>query len=167
MMYSCPVWVAGDFKVKLLRGVDSMRLVVQRVQEACVKIDGEIHSEIGVGLLVFLGIHREDSSGSIRGLAEKLVHLRIFPDAEGKINRSVVDIGGSILIVSQFSLYADCSKGRRPSFVDAAPPGIAEPLYEAFVEVVRSLYPSVKTGVFGADMKIHLVNDGPLTFILP
>lgn len=143
-----------------------MRLLVQRVSEAKVVIDGNIHSQIGGGFLVFLGIHKEDSQKDCKAFSEKLVNLRIFSDAEDKLNLSLKDVGGEILIVSQFSLYADCSKGRRPSFTESAPPAIAEPLYEHFLESTRHYWPHVQSGVFGADMKVHLVNEGPFTLLI-
>jgi D-tyrosyl-tRNA(Tyr) deacylase len=143
-----------------------MRLVIQRVSEAKVVIGEKVHSAIGPGLVILLGIHKNDTVQACNALAEKLVNLRIFADAEGKMNLSVQDVKGSILIVSQFTLYADCTKGRRPSFVEAASPEIAVPIYEKFLKCVSQLWPQTCAGVFGADMKVHLVNDGPLTFLL-
>jgi D-tyrosyl-tRNA(Tyr) deacylase len=143
-----------------------MRAVVQRVSEARVTVGSEVIGEIGPGLLVLLGVRRGDSSGDARWLANKIVGLRIFEDDDGKMNRSLTDVGGRILAVSQFTLWGDCRKGRRPSFVEAAPPEIAETLYLEFVEIVRSLGVTAATGRFGAMMKVHLVNDGPVTLIL-
>ncbi len=143
-----------------------MRAVLQRVRRARVVIDGEVAGAIEAGWLVLLGISPGDSQAEITWLAEKLVNLRAFADADGKMNRSVQDITGGILVVSQFTLYGDCRKGRRPSFTDAAPPAIAEPLYEAFVNAVKAHGVPVATGRFGADMQVELVNDGPVTFVL-
>lgn len=143
-----------------------MRLLIQRVTEAKVVIDGNVHAKIEQGIVAFIGIHKGDTAKLCAPLAEKLANLRIFTDLEGKINLSVKDVQGSLLIVSQFTLYADCSKGRRPSFTDAASPGEANALYEEFIAAVKSQHDQVHTGVFGADMKVHLVNDGPLTFIV-
>lgn len=122
--------------------------------------------QISRGLLVLLGVTREDTAEDARWLAEKIVGLRIFADAEGKMNLSVADVGGAVLIVSQFTLYGDCSKGRRPSFVNAAPPEIALPLYEQFTEEVKALGVLAATGRFGALMQVELVNDGPVTLIV-
>jgi len=143
-----------------------MRAVIQRVSRAKVTIDGEIAGEIGLGLLVLLGVTHSDSGESARWMADKIVGLRIFADDQGKMNRSVLDVGGSVLIVSQFTLHGDCSKGRRPSFINAAPPDIAIPLYNACIDAVRAHGVPVQTGRFGADMKVELVNDGPVTLIL-
>jgi D-aminoacyl-tRNA deacylase len=143
-----------------------MRAVVQRVSGARVRIDGEVVGEVGRGLLVLLGVTHADTDEHARWLADKVVGLRIFPDDEGKMNRGVADGGGGILVVSQFTLYGDCSKGRRPSFIDAAPPEIAVPRYEAFVNAVKALGVPTATGRFGAMMQVELVNDGPVTLIL-
>ncbi len=143
-----------------------MRAVVQRVRRARVVIGDETAGEIGAGLLVLLGITYSDSAEQARWLAEKIVGLRIFGDTEGKMNRDVTEAGGAVLVVSQFTLYGDCRKGRRPSFVDAAAPPIAMPLYEAFVDGVKLLGVPVATGRFGADMQVELVNDGPVTLIV-
>jgi D-tyrosyl-tRNA(Tyr) deacylase len=143
-----------------------MKAVMQRVSRARVTVAGDTTGEIGPGWLVLLGIAPTDSQKQIDWLADKLANLRAFPDDNGKMNRSVQDVNGSILVVSQFTLYGDCSKGRRPSFIDAAPPAIAEPLYEAFVVALRKLGLPVATGRFGADMQVELVNDGPVTFVL-
>ncbi len=142
-----------------------MRAVVQRVQRSRVEVDGNLVGEIGIGLLVFLGVGQGDDETAVRYLSEKIPQLRIFSDEAGKMNRSVCDVGGEILIVSQFTLYGDCRKGRRPSFTDAAPPEEADRLYRLFCQLVSHQVP-VKTGVFQADMQVHLVNDGPVTLIL-
>ena len=143
-----------------------MRAVVQRVRRAAVVIDGETVGAIERGLLVLLGVAPDDSQEDGRWLADKLASLRIFNDEAGKMNLSVADVGGALLVVSQFTLYGDCRKGRRPSFLGAAPPEIAVPLYEAFVNALRSLGLPVETGRFGAMMQVELVNDGPVTLIL-
>lgn len=143
-----------------------MRAVLQRVAEARVRIDSEVVGEIGQGLLVLLGIAPGDSAEQVEWLADKVVGLRIFADDEGKMNRDITEVGGGVLIVSQFTLYGDCRKGRRPSFIEAAPPALAIPLYTAFVDAVRSRAVPVATGRFGADMQVELVNDGPVTLII-
>jgi D-tyrosyl-tRNA(Tyr) deacylase len=143
-----------------------MRAVVQRVSRAKVMVDNAVAGEIGLGLLVLLGITHGDDTAKGKWLAEKIAGLRIFPDGEGKMNRDLSDAGGAMLIVSQFTLYGDCQKGRRPSFVDAAPPEIAVPLYEDFINQVKALGIPVATGRFGAMMQVELVNDGPVTLIL-
>jgi D-tyrosyl-tRNA(Tyr) deacylase len=143
-----------------------MRAVLQRVSRAAVVVDGEIVGAIERGLLVLLGVAATDTAAEMQRLAEKTAGLRIFADEAGKMNRSVGDVGGELLVVSQFTLFGDCRKGRRPSFVDAAPPEIAVPMYEAFVHALRSLGLPVRTGRFGAMMQVELVNDGPVTLIL-
>lgn len=143
-----------------------MRAVVQRVSRAKVTVDNEIVGEIGRGLLVLLGIAPEDSLEQVRWLAEKIVGLRIFRDDEGKMNRDVTEVGGGVLVVSQFTLYGDCSKGKRPSFIGAARPEIAIPLYEAFINAVKALGVPTAAGKFGADMQVELVNEGPVTLIV-
>jgi D-tyrosyl-tRNA(Tyr) deacylase len=143
-----------------------MRAVVQRVSRARVVVADEIVGEIGRGLLVLLGIAPSDTRGNVSWMAEKIAGLRIFRDAEGKMNLSVQDVVGSVLVVSQFTLYGDCSKGKRPSFIDAAKPEIAIPLYESFLDALRALGVPVAAGKFGADMSVELVNDGPVTLIL-
>jgi D-aminoacyl-tRNA deacylase len=143
-----------------------MRAVLQRVSRAKVTIAGEVAGEIGPGLLVLLGITHDDTPEQARWLAEKTTGLRIFGDADGKMNRDVTEIGGSVLIVSQFTLYGDCRKGRRPSFISAAPPATAIPLYAEFINAVKALGVPVATGRFGADMQVELVNDGPVTVIV-
>lgn len=143
-----------------------MRAVVQRVSRAKVIVDGEIVGEIGRGLLVLLGIAPEDTIDQVRWLAEKTIGLRIFRDDEGKMNRDVTEVGGGVLVVSQFTLYGDCSKGKRPSFIAAAKPEIAIPLYEAFINAVKALGIPTAAGRFGADMQVELVNEGPVTLIV-
>jgi D-tyrosyl-tRNA(Tyr) deacylase len=143
-----------------------MRAVLQRVSRAKVTVAGEVGGEIAAGWLVLLGVGPTDTAKHVDWLAEKVANLRAFSDAEGKMNLSVQDVGGSVLVVSQFTLYGDCQKGRRPSFTEAAPPAVAEPLYEAFVTALRMLGVPVATGRFAADMQVELVNDGPVTFVL-
>lgn len=144
-----------------------MRTVIQRVQHASVTIDGSIRSEISKGLLILVGFEDSDTDKEILRMAKKIVNMRIFDDDEGVMNRSVLEIGGEILIVSQFTLCASTKKGNRPSYIRAAKPDIAIPLYESFCkEVEVQLCREVKTGVFGADMKVHLSNDGPVTIIV-
>jgi D-aminoacyl-tRNA deacylase len=143
-----------------------MRVVVQRVSRAKVTVDGEIVGEIGRGLLVLLGIAPDDTLDQVGWLAEKVVGLRIFRDDEGKMNRDVTEVGGGVLVVSQFTLYGDCSKGKRPSFIAAAKPEIAIPLYEAFINAVKALGVPAAAGRFGADMHVELVNEGPVTLIV-
>lgn len=140
-----------------------MRVLLQRVTHASVTVEGHIVGEIGFGLLIFLGIGQDDGETQIKALADKLVHLRIFGDDEGKMNRSLLDVGGEALLVSQFTLYADVRKGRRPSFTNAAPPAIAESLVERFKDALTSYGVRVEAGIFGADMKVELLNDGPVT----
>lgn len=143
-----------------------MRVVVQRAKYAKVSIDGELYNEINEGYCVFVGITHEDTKEIVEKVAKKLVGLRVFKDEEDKMNKSISDIGGKILSISQFTLYADCKKGRRPSFVGAAKPEQAKALYEYFNRVVEEEGIEVKTGIFGADMKIELYNDGPVTILL-
>lgn len=144
-----------------------MRTVIQRVQHTSVAIDGAVRSEIGKGLLILVGFEDSDTDKEIVRMAKKIVNMRIFDDDKGVMNRSVLEIGGEILIVSQFTLYASTKKGNRPSYIRAAKPDIAIPLYESFCkEVEMQLGREVKTGVFGADMKVYLLNDGPVTIIV-
>ena len=143
-----------------------MRAVLQRVSRAAVVIDGETVGAIQWGLLVLLGVAPTDTEKEAQWLAEKVAGLRIFNDEAGKMNLGVADVGGGLLVVSQFTLYGDCRKGRRPSFIAAAPPEIAVPLYEAFVNALRARGLPVATGRFGAMMQVELVNDGPVTLIL-
>ena len=143
-----------------------MRALVQRVSRASVEVEGKIVGEIGAGLLLLLGVGREDGDAQLKALVEKIVNLRIFGDEAGKMNLSLLDIQGQVLVVSQFTLYADIRKGRRPSFTDAAPPAIAEPLVERFKAALGSYKLDVEGGVFGAHMRVELVNDGPVTIWL-
>ncbi|MBQ6471257.1 MAG: D-tyrosyl-tRNA(Tyr) deacylase [Victivallales bacterium] len=143
-----------------------MRAFIQRVTEASVRIDGKTVGQIGAGLLVLLGVKTTDTRAEADWLAEKLPALRIFEDSGGKMNLSLLETGGELLVVSQFTLYGDARKGRRPSYIDAAPPALSEPLYEYFVEKLRTAGLTVATGQFGADMKVSLVNDGPVTILL-
>jgi len=143
-----------------------LRAVVQRVTRARVTVDARMAGEIQTGMLVMLGVGREDSSESARYLADKIANLRIFADDAGKMNRSLLDMDGSALVVSQFTLYGDTRGGRRPSFIQAAPPEDANRLYEEFVRCLRSLGIRVETGVFQAHMQVELVNDGPVTILL-
>ena len=143
-----------------------MRAVIQRVSEASVTVDGQHIGRIGRGLAVFLGIAANDAETDADYLVEKIVGLRIFPDEEGKFDRSIQDVNGSILVVSQFTLYGDCRKGRRPSFSAAAGPDQALPLYKYFVTTLRTKAIPVATGRFQAMMAVHLINDGPVTLII-
>ena len=144
-----------------------MRLVIQRVSEANVSVGGQTAGAIGPGLLVLAGFAPTDTAAVLAHLARKLVQLRIFADEAGQMNRSVLDMGGEVLVVSQFTLLADARKGNRPSYAAAAPPAVAEPLYRQFVALVAELLARpVPTGVFGADMQVRLVNDGPVTIVL-
>jgi D-tyrosyl-tRNA(Tyr) deacylase len=143
-----------------------VRTVIQRVSQASVTVDGQTVGRIGAGLCILIGVGKDDNRKNTAALADKVKDLRIFADELGKMNRSVVDIGGAILVVSQFTLYADCRKGNRPSFTDAAPPALARQLYEEFVQCLRDAGLSVATGRFQADMKLTLVNDGPVTLVL-
>ncbi len=143
-----------------------MRAVIQRVSEARVTVDGEVVGEIGKGLVVLVGVTHDDSEEDARWLARKVAGLRIFEDDAGKLNLSVQDVGGAVLVVSQFTLYADARKGRRPSFVDAARPEVAEPLITAFCRYLEGEGVSVATGRFRAMMKVCLCNDGPVTIIV-
>jgi len=143
-----------------------LRALLQRVSEASVRVGGDTVAGIGRGLVVFVGVSPEDGEAQLDWLAAKTLELRIFPDADKPMNRSVMDAGGALLVVSQFTLAADTSRGRRPGFSSAAPPAVAEPIYERFVAALRKRWPRVETGVFGADMQVSLVNDGPVTFLL-
>jgi D-tyrosyl-tRNA(Tyr) deacylase len=143
-----------------------MRAVLQRVTQARVQVEGRTTGEIGAGLVVLLGVGREDTQESATYLAEKTAHLRIFPDAEGKMNRSVIDVGRAALVVSQFTLYGDARGQRRPGFTSAAPPDEANRLYEEYVRALRALGVPVETGVFQTHMQVELTNDGPVTILL-
>lgn len=143
-----------------------MRAVVQRVKEGSVSIDGQEVARIGGGLLVLLGVARSDAEADAGFLAEKITCLRIFEDAEGKMNHSLIECGGEMLVVSQFTLYGDCRKGRRPSFIEAAAPETAQRLYELFISAVRKRGLQVQTGRFGASMAVSLINDGPVTLLV-
>ena len=143
-----------------------MRLLIQRVSEARVEVDGQLTGQIGRGLLVFLGIAKSDTEKDADYLLDKVVGLRIFPDEAGKMNRTITDASGSLLIVSQFTLYGDCRKGRRPSFDSAASPDRAKELYEYFLNAARRTSIPVEAGIFQASMKVHLVNDGPVTLVI-
>ena len=151
----------------IIRGL-LMKLVIQRVREAQVTVDNQVVGEIKKGLLLFLGMHREDTERKIPWLVEKVCHLRVFEDPEGKMNRSVQDVEGKVLLVSQFTLYANCQVGRRPSFKETMPSDEAEALYEAFIHQLQKMMgiENVATGEFGASMQVHLVNDGPVTMTL-
>lgn len=143
-----------------------MRLLLQRVRQARVRVDGRTVGEIGGGILVLLGIASTDTERELTWCVDKLIHLRIFPDEEGKMNLSLKESGGSILLVSQFTLYGDLRRGRRPGFSAAAPPEIAEPLYLRFAEALRREAIPVETGIFGAMMDVELINEGPVTLLL-
>lgn len=143
-----------------------MKIVLQRVSRARVTVEGRTTGEIGTGLLLLVGFTDADQEDTLRWMAEKVVGLRVFNDPEGKKNLSVEDVGGALLVVSQFTLYGDARKGRRPSFVEAARPEVALPLYERFLELLRAGGRPVETGEFGAMMEVELVNDGPLTLVL-
>jgi D-tyrosyl-tRNA(Tyr) deacylase len=143
-----------------------MRSVVQRVKRASVSVKGENVGEISAGLMILLAVGQEDGEGDLAWMVDKLVGLRIFEDQEGKMNRSVQEVGGEILMISQFTLYGDCRSGKRPSFTNAAPPERAKALYERTVEGIRSCGLTVKTGIFQAQMDVELINDGPVTLLL-
>lgn len=146
--------------------IRNMRAIIQRVKNASVKIDGSLKGEAGEGLLIFLGVGKGDGDEDLKYIADKTLGLRIFEDENGKMNKSVVDINGDLLVISQFTLYGDCRKGKRPSFDGAMPPKEAEEMYEKFVAYVRESGLKTETGEFGADMKVELLNDGPVTIIL-
>ncbi len=143
-----------------------MKLVIQRVSEAKVEVDNKIVGKIGKGFLVLFGVAQGDTKEQADFLAEKLCNLRVFEDENDKMNLSIKDIDGELLVVSQFTLYADCRKGNRPSFIDAAKPQEANELYEYFMDKCKGLVKNVEKGIFGADMKVSLLNDGPVTIIL-
>lgn len=143
-----------------------MRVVLQRVTHADVKVDGQVIGEIGKGFLILLGVSDTDTRAAADKMADKICKLRIFEDADGKTNLSLADVGGELLIISQFTLYADCHKGNRPSFIKAGAPDKANELYEYFISRCRRYVPKVEHGSFGADMKVELLNDGPFTLVL-
>lgn len=143
-----------------------MRVVVQRVKHASVTINGTVNGKINNGFLVLLGVQSTDSEQDVDYLVKKVTNLRIFSDENDKMNLSLKDVNGELLIVSQFTLYANCKEGNRPSFVEAAKPDVAIPLYEYFVSECKKIIPVVETGIFGADMKVNLLNDGPVTIIM-
>lgn len=143
-----------------------MRFVVQRVRHASVTVDGEVLGQIGQGFLVLAGIAQDDTEAIADKMVKKLCGLRIFEDAEGKTNLSLADVGGSLLLISQFTLYADCRRGNRPGFSYAGKPEMAEPLYEYLLQQAKTYVPDVQRGRFGADMKVELLNDGPFTILL-
>ena len=143
-----------------------MKIVVQKVKESSVTIDGKVHGQIDKGFMVLVGFCDGDNEAIIDKMVDKMIHLRIFEDENGKMNLSLDDVKGSILSISQFTLYANCKKGRRPSFIEAAKPEVAIPLYDYFNEKIREQGIHLETGIFGADMKVSLINDGPITIIL-
>ena len=143
-----------------------MKLVIQRVNHAAVRVDGQIAGKIGKGLFVLIGVGREDTHAIADRFLKKLLGLRIFQDEEGKTNLSLKDVQGELLLVSQFTLYANCKKGNRPSFIEAGDPGQAEKLYEYMIQEAKKSVPVVEQGIFGADMKVSLENDGPFTILL-
>ena len=144
-----------------------MRALVQRTTAASVRVDGAAVASIGTGLVILFGVARDDNASQVSRLAERVARLRIFPNDAGRFDRSLLDIGGAALVVSQFTLYADTSAGNRPSMSQAAPPELAEPIYEQFVDALRALQVvRVDTGIFGARMQVELVNDGPVTLLL-
>lgn len=143
-----------------------MRVVVQRVKHASITINGTVNGKINNGFLVLLGVQSTDSEQDVDYLVKKVTNLRIFSDENDKMNLSLKDVNGELLIVSQFTLYANCKEGNRPSFVEAAKPDVAIPLYEYFVSECKKIIPVVETGIFGADMKVDLLNDGPVTIIM-
>jgi D-aminoacyl-tRNA deacylase len=143
-----------------------MKMVIQRVTQASVTVEGQIVGQIGEGILIFLGIHKEDVPEKTLWLVQKAINLRMFHDAEDKMNRSLLDIQGEALVVSQFTLYGNCMEGRRPDFFQSAAPSLAEPLYNQFVAEMKKELACVQTGVFGAKMQVSLINNGPVTFII-
>ena len=143
-----------------------MRALLQRVSRASVTVDEKVVGQIGHGLLILLGVGQGDNEVQVKALADKIVYLRIFGDEEGKMNRSLLDIGGAVLVVSQFTLYADMRRGRRPSFTNAAPPSLAEPLVERFKAAIAAYGLTVADGIFGAYMEVELLNTGPVTIWL-
>ncbi len=160
------IFEAVDVSPESKENLSIMRTVVQRVSHAEVVIEGVPVARIGKGILALTAISRQDTEKDLAWMARKIVELRIFSDSQGKLNLSLQDIGGQLLIVSQFTLYGDCKKGRRPSYSDAAPPVEAEKLYERFIEIIRQYVPDVKTGQFQAMMEVSLSNSGPVTLII-
>ncbi len=143
-----------------------MRIVIQRVSEASVEVEGKMVAEIGRGALVLVAVHKNDDMSKTVWLAQKLLHLRMFADEASKLNLSLEDVKGEVLVVSQFTLYGNCIEGRRPDFAESAPASIAQPIYQQFVDDIKRHLPVVKTGIFGAHMNVRLCNDGPVTFII-
>ena len=158
--------MTGSYSERFDRRNYKLKIVIQRVQRASVTVEGDVVGAIDFGALVLLGIGKNDQAMQIPRMVEKLINLRFFHDDEGKMNRSLLDVGGELLIVSQFTLYANCKSGRRPSFTDSAPPDLAKELYLRFVEEARGKVAKVQTGSFGAYMQVSLVNDGPVTLLL-
>lgn len=149
-----------------VKGAFFLRVILQRVSHAAVEIEGETVGKIGVGILVLVAVHQEDTEQEIEKMADKVAGLRIFEDEEGKMNRSLAEVGGALLVVSNFTLYSDCKKGRRPSFFQSARSEKAIPLYKQFLHCLRATGLSVQCGEFGADMQVSLTNDGPVTLVL-
>lgn len=143
-----------------------MKVVIQRVTEASVTIDGKVNGKIGKGFMLLIGVGTEDTKEQADWIAQKIANMRLFEDGDDRMNLSIKDVGGEILAISQFTLYADCRKGNRPSFMGAGKPEMSEPLYEYLCEALRGHGLHVETGIFGADMKVALVNDGPVTIVL-
>ena len=143
-----------------------MKIVVQRVSKASIFINNSLHSTINKGVCIFLGIHANDNTENAKKLVDKVINLRIFPDEFNYMNRSIIDVGGEVLVVSQFTLYANCKKGNRPSFQNAANKLIAMPLYDLFINLLKEKKIIVKSGIFGSDMNVKLENNGPVTLIL-
>ena len=154
------------FYIKISHEVRKVKIVLQRVLEADVKIDGEIKGKIGKGYVLLLGVSNEDTKEIADKMIEKISRLRIFEDENGKTNLSIDQVDGEVLVVSQFTLYADCKKGHRPSFTNAGAPSLAEEIYEHILAKCKELFKNTQSGSFGADMKVSLVNDGPFTLVL-
>ena len=143
-----------------------MKFVIQRVTRASVMVDGEVTGKIGKGFMVLIGVAQSDTEEIADKMVKKMCNLRIFEDSEGKTNLALADVGGELLLISQFTLYADCHKGNRPSFIDAGKPDMASAMYEYIIEEAKKYVPTVERGIFGAEMKVELLNDGPFTVIL-